>query len=113
MKAMTLDDLTAYGANVEEGLARCMGMEDFYLRLVESIKGEAGFDTLKGDLEDERFADAFSTAHALKGVLANLALTPMYEPVAELTDLLRPKAPVDYADLLNKIMEERERFLAL
>ena len=43
---MTLDDLKAYGANVEEGLGRCMNNEGFYLRLVEMAKNEPGFDQL-------------------------------------------------------------------
>ena len=44
---MTLDDLTAFGANVDEGLARCMNNEGFYLRLVESMKGSPEFDALE------------------------------------------------------------------
>ena len=31
---MTIDDLRNFGANVDEGLARCFGNESFYLRLV-------------------------------------------------------------------------------
>ena len=32
---ITIDSLREYGANVEEGLARCMGKEEFYLMLVK------------------------------------------------------------------------------
>ena len=31
---ITIEKLKAYGANVEEGLQRCMNNEDFYLMLV-------------------------------------------------------------------------------
>ena len=110
---MTLDDLIAYGANVNEGLTRCMNNESFYLRLVETVKGEQGFDTLAQAIDEGRLHDAFEAAHALKGVLGNLALTPLYEPVSQITELLRNETEADYAQLVADIMAEWNRFLAL
>ena len=110
---MTLDDLIAYGANVEEGLGRCMNNEEFYLRLVEKMKADENFDTLQKAVEDGQLNDAFEAAHALKGALGNLAITPLYEPLNEITELLRVEADVDYAPLLARIADAHERFLAL
>ena len=31
---LTIENLKEFGANVEEGVARCMGLNDFYLKLV-------------------------------------------------------------------------------
>ena len=111
--AVTIDDLIAYGANVDEGLSRCMGNEGFYLRLVESLKGEQGFDALKAALDAGNLREAFETAHALKGVLGNLSITPLYEPVSELTEYLRAETQMDYAPLIDAILQERDRFVAL
>ncbi len=110
---MTIDDLIAYGANVEEGLSRCMGNEDFYLRLVGTLKGEQGYDTLKAALDAGDLQAAFEAAHALKGVLGNLSITPLYEPISELTEHLRAQTQMDYAPLMDAILQERDRFLAL
>ncbi len=110
---MTLDDLVAFGANVEEGLGRCMGNEAFYLRLVESVKDEKGFDNLKSALDAGNLGEAFSAAHALKGVLGNLSLTPLYEPMSEITELLRAETQMDYSELLGTIMDLRDEFCAL
>ena len=110
---MTLDDLKAFGANVDEGMGRCMNMEPFYLRLVESVKEEQGFDTLQAAIEAGDLDTAFDAAHALKGVLGNLALTPLYEPVSEITELLRARQDVDYAPLMDEIMGKREEFMNL
>ena len=110
---MTLDDLIAYGANVEEGLTRCMNNEGFYLRLVESVKSETGFDKLRQAVEAGNLKEGFEAAHALKGVLSNLALTPLLEPVSEITELLRNETQADYTDLLGRISEAWEKFLAL
>lgn len=110
---MTLDDLRAYGADVDTGLGRCMGMEALYLRLVGSIKDEAAFGRLDSALATGDLDAAFEAAHALKGVLANLALTPLMEPVYEITELLRSRTQMDYAPLLTTIKERREQLVAL
>lgn len=110
---MTLDDLRAYGANVDEGLGRCMGMEAIYLKLVGTMQTEASFDRLENALAENNLDGAFEAAHALKGVLGNLSLTPLYDPVYEITELLRARTQMDYTPLLNTIKERREQLIAL
>lgn len=110
---MTLDDLAAYGANVEEGVGRCMGMADFYVRLVESVKTDANFGQLKEAIEAGNLDAAFASSHALKGILANLSITPLLNPVTEICELLRNRTQMDYAALLDTIDAEFERFCAL
>ena len=34
---LTIEKLKGYGADVEDGLARCMDMEDFYISLVAKV----------------------------------------------------------------------------
>ena len=48
-----------------------------------------------------------TAAHALKGVLGNLSLTPLYEKVCEITELLRARTETDYAPLLSEIEQRR------
>ena len=52
-------------------------------------------------------------AHSLKGVLANLSLTPVFEPVSEITEGLRAKKDLNYEELLNKMWDARNRFAEL
>ena len=113
---MTLEDLRAYGADVDAGLARCMNNEAFYLRLVGMAKTEKNFDALYAALGEGDVEGAFKAAHALKGVLGNLAITPLFEPMSELTELLRGKSTgddVDLGELPATIRAAHEAFLAL
>ena len=110
---MTLDDLRAFGANVDEGMARCMNMEAFYLRLVNSVKQEPHFAELFAAIEARDLEAGFRAAHALKGVLGNLSLTPLYEPMCEITELLRARTDTDYTDLITLIRERYDAFRAL
>lgn len=110
---MGIEELRAYGANVDEGLGRCMGMEALYLRLVASTGSDANFDRLSNALAAGDLDTAFEASHALKGVLANLALTPLTEPMSELCELLRARTEMDYAPLMATIEERRAELLAL
>ena len=51
---------------------------------------------------------AFESAHALKGVLGNLSLTPLYDKVSEITELLRARTETDYSPLLSEISALRD-----
>ena len=110
---MTLDELIAFGADVEDGLARCMGNEELYLRLMETMKEEKGFDELQAALAEGDLESAFRAAHTLKGVLGNLSLTPLYEQACEITELLRAKTEMDYTELVDQLLATWEAFLAL
>lgn len=106
---MTIDMLTAYGANTNEGLQRCMNNEGFYLRLVKMIPGDANFQKLYDAVGAGDLAAAFDAAHALKGSTGNLALTPIFAPVSEITELLRARTETDYAPLVAAIQAAHNR----
>ena len=105
---ITIEKLNAFGANTAEGLARCIGNEALYLKLVATIPGEGNFDKLKDSIAAKDQKNAFEAAHALKGVLGNLSLTPLYTPVVEITELLRNNTDMDYKSLLDTILEKKD-----
>ena len=86
---MTLDSLRDFGANVDEGLQRCMGMDSFYLEMVELGLSDERFESLGKAIEEKNLDEAFEMAHALKGVIGNLALTPLYDTLCDITEHLR------------------------
>ena len=112
---MTLDALRAYGANTAEGVARCMNNEPFYLRMVAMALADKNFDALRAAVDAGDVTAAFEAAHALKGSIGNVSLTPIYRPLCELTELLRGKSmPADGGRaLLEQIVSEREKALRL
>lgn len=112
---MTLETLRAYGANTAEGMTRCINNEAFYLRMVGMVLADKHFEALSAAMRAGDATAAFEAAHALKGTVGNVALTPIYKPLCELTDLLRGKTmPADGGKaLLEQIMTQRERALKL
>ena len=110
---LTVEALREYGANVDEGLGRCMGNKEFYLRLVGKCLEDGNYAKLQDSLAAGDWDQAFEAAHALKGVLGNLSITPMYTAIQDLTELLRPKQPCDYQELLAGFLNAKERLEAL
>jgi len=110
---LTIDTLREYGANVDEGLARCINNEGFYLKLVKKMLADKNFAGLKDALDAHDLDRAFECAHAVKGVSANLALTPIFQPVSEMTELLRAHTEMDYTDLYEKAAAAIEQLRCL
>ncbi len=108
--AMTMDKLRELGANVDEGLERCMGMADFYLEMIELGLSDERFDSLGPVLAEKNYDEAFDQVHALKGVIGNLSLAPLYQTICELTEHLRAKEDMDYGPLYDKLISQRNEF---
>ena len=110
---ITIDKLQQFGADTREGLGRCMNNEAFYLRLVNMGLTDKNFAGLEEAVRQGDRKAAFEAAHALKGVMGNLALTPLYESISEITELLRAEKDADYPALTDEIMKKRGDLLAL
>lgn len=110
---LTIETLNEFGVNTKEGLTRCMNNEKFYFKMLKMGLASDQFEKLGAALEGGNLDEAFEAAHALKGVLGNLALTPIYTPLAEMTELLRAKKSEDYVTMYQPIMELRNKLLAL
>ncbi|MBO4301590.1 MAG: Hpt domain-containing protein [Desulfovibrio sp.] len=86
---LSRESLSEFGANCDEGLARCMNNENLYFKLIQMALGDGKLAALHKALDAGNLDEAFELAHALKGVYANLALVPIHRPLSELTEKLR------------------------
>ena len=110
---LTIDALKQFGANTDEALTRCMGNEEFYFKLIGKALEDKNFTALEEAIAAHNLDAAFEAAHSLKGVMGNLALTPIYEPVYEITELLRARTETDYAPYLETIAAKKAELAAL
>ena len=110
---LTIEKLREYGANVEEGLNRCMNNEAFYLKLVNLFLMKNDFNKLKEAIDNNNLEEGFKAAHALKGVLGNLSLTPLSNIIYEMTELLRNKVQRDYNEFIINYQKEYDKLVAL
>lgn len=66
------------------------------------------FVTIYSYNENKNLDDAFSYAHGLKGILANLSLIPILNPIIDITEHLRNREKLDYSSYLSLIEEKRK-----
>lgn len=107
---LNIEELNKYGANTIDGIKRCANNEALYIRLVSTIPSNPGFNNLYESIKNNDLNNAFSYAHGLKGILANLELSPLLNPIIEITEHLRNKDNIDYQPLI-KIIEEKRKEL--
>lgn len=106
------------GADVETTLKRFMGNEAIYQKFLGKFPADPNYTNLGANLESGAFEEAYKCAHALKGVVGNLGLTPIFQKVSDLVEELRNKAAdeVDAAranELWQEIKTVYEKFIAI
>ena len=107
---ITIEELKALGADTDTGLSRCVGNEALYLKLVGMGLGDTKFEELGVAVNAGDLDKAFELCHALKGVIGNLAITPLYEALSDMTEKLRSREEADYQFLYSKVIEIRSKF---
>ena len=110
---LTIDTLREFGANVDEGLTRCMNNEGFYVMLVKKVTADNKRSLLEQQVAQKDYDAAFETAHTLKGMYANLSLTPLSQPIGQMTELLRSRTDTDYSALLNEAKTQFTKLCSL
>ena len=104
---ITIENLRTYGADVDEGVKRCLDDEEFYIDLVKSTISDERIPELEKCIADKDFDKAFEVAHALKGMYGNISITPIYKPISEITELLRDRKDADYTPYLEEAKKQK------
>ena len=107
---ITIDELKALGADTNTGLSRCVGNEALYLKLVGMGLGDAKFEELGAAVNAGDLSKAFELCHALKGVIGNLAITPLFDALSDMTEKLRVREKADYPSMYSNVIEIRSKF---
>ena len=110
---LTMEKLKSWGADVDDGMQRCLNNEVMYLRLVNKFLQAASFERLPEALSAHDLEAAFQAAHDLKGSAANLGLAPILGPVSRMTEQLRARREMDYGPDLEKLLRERDALKSL
>lgn len=84
-----ITQLSEWGCDTEGALSRTLGDEAFYAECLTELSEDACFEKLRCALEQKKTTAAFDAAHTLKGLFANLGLTPMFDCVVTMVEPLR------------------------
>lgn len=99
-----------YGADYQTTMTRFVNNKETYLRMLDMFLKDGSMLALGSALDAGNLRGAFEASHTLKGVSANMGLTPLYEAVCAIVEPLRAgEAGTDYQDLYGKIQAEMKR----
>ena len=105
--------LDAYGADSAGVRERFMEDMELYESCLYTFAEDPNFPALKQALDAGDYEKAFSAAHALKGVSANLGLTPLYQAVCELVEALRAQHHEDLTAQYERALACYQRAIAM
>lgn len=84
-----MKELKAWGCDLEGTAERFDGDETLYLECLSMLTADAAFEELGEKLSAAETERAFDCAHALKGVIANMGITPMFDTIVQIVEPLR------------------------
>ena len=105
--------LTEYGVDWALTMERFVYDEALYLECLGMLAEDENLALLQTALASGDLTAAFEAAHTLKGVSANMGLTPLTEAVSRLVEPLRRKESKDYTEDLSLLLSAFEDVLNL
>lgn len=109
-----LDELRSMGCDIDGAMSRFLNKEDFYAKIYKKFLDEKSFGELGKALQERNTDDAFRHSHTLKGVCANMGLTPLYNIVVKIVE---PCRAGEYSDdllvIYDELLKEFEKYKAL
>lgn len=107
------DSLKDWGCDVDGALARFIGDRELYRSCLHTAAGDQNFELLPEALRAGETARAFECAHTLKGMLANMGLTPLYDVVVRIVEPLRAGETAGLLPACDELLAARDRLNTL
>lgn len=104
-----LDELKSWGCDVDGAMERFIDDEELYCMCLGSVMEDENFGGLRTALLQHDVKNAFEHAHTLKGVLANMGLTPMYDIIVQIVEPLRAGSDENLLPILDELMQAKEK----
>lgn len=101
------EKMVTYGADVPTALERFAGDEDLFEMCFHMLLDDVNFGFLKEQIEAKDYENAFKSAHALKGVISNLELTPLSKAVNCIVESLRSE---NYSNIDTEYIDVEEEY---
>ena len=108
-----LNELRDWGCDVDGALARFLDDEGLYVSCLHAVLADKSFAGLGEALNAHMVKEAFDHAHTLKGVLANMGLTPMYDLTVGIVEPLRTGDDAGLLPIYEELLGARERLAGL
>lgn len=104
------NDLSEWGCDVPGTMERFLNDESLYISCLRGVLEDDSFERLGKALEEENLKMAFEATHNIKGFLANMGLTPMYDIAIKIMEPLRKGIVTGHDNNYKELMEAKDKF---
>lgn len=108
-----LDKMAAWGCDTKGAMERLCGNEMMYDKFIKTVMADEGFISLRNLLTEEKYEEAFAVAHTLKGVTANMGVTPLLQEVSVMVEKLRAKDYTGWEEICEVIEDKYKEFVEI
>jgi len=112
-KERIIHELVAWGCDVTGALGRFVGNDDLFFQLLFLIPEQEAFVGIGAALKNKDSKTAFAKSHEIKGVVANMGLTPLYRDASDLVEPLRAGKLARADEHYAKLMQDLEHLKAI
>ncbi len=105
--------LIAWGADVAKARVRLLEDDELYVCCLKDFAADRNFELLKAAVREQNWKEAFELAHAIKGVAANLGLTPIFNISSQITEPLRAGEHEGIEDKIAAMEQIKEEYVSI
>lgn len=102
------EELEEWGCDITGAMGRFLDDTELYLTCLDTVIYDKAFEKLGMALAEENVKEAFDSAHTLKGVFANMGLTPMLRIVECLVEPLREGSMEDLMPDYHRLLDAND-----
>lgn len=108
-----LESLKDWGCDIDGALERFVGDEELYVTCLNTVLIDKAFAGLGDALSKGEIKETFDYAHTLKGVLANMGLTPMFDISVRIVEPLRAGKAENLMPIYEELLQAKDKLEAL
>ena len=105
-------DLEKWGCDVP-GAKERFDDDELFATCINLFLEDENLKKLNEEIENNDCQEAFNAAHTIKGVSANLGLTPIYDAVSDVVQELREDKLESSRALIPKLNSEMEKMIEI
>ncbi len=104
MNADLLHALLKCETDIDGAMQRLSGNETLYVSCLKTFLEDTTINRLDEALQTESWDDAFTAAHAIKGLAGNMGFVPLFQSTAEVVVLIRTGKVKEIDEIFDKML---------
>lgn len=107
------DALIGSETNVSEAIDRLAGDEELYLKCLDEFLTDQTMAELDAAIETREWNDAFTAAHAMKGLAGNMGFIPLFQSTASLVVAIRKGKMNDIGAIYHEVLNNYKEIIQI